>query len=405
MKMSFKKVTAALLAGVMMFGAISVPCYAFDRGNVQEETEDATASVVNPGNVDVLEETEASKKEDPTVKDNVQEPSGSVQDGEQLPYDMKVGEDGSCTFTFGDWEWTVGGEEEDSGTTGRVNSKVRNYLHLRNGSGMDYEIIGHLLPGEEVKVIGEDGNWYEVEIPERKGFVYKDYLDVFEAAEEKDEFSEELLSMMLYLMMTSLKQPEESPALSLTPDGNMTLVDDIGSPTGEGQQFITLVTKAGNTFYMVIDRNDKGEENVHFMNLVDEADLFALMDEDQAAALKAEREEKKQEEAVIPTAPTEPSETEPKLDDQTVKEKPKVNVLPVVCVIALLALAGGGYFLMQAKKKKPKAEKPDPDADYRDEDEEEYEFLDDDDEEIQEASGDDDTGYEESYQPGSEELQ
>lgn len=399
--MSIKKVTAALLAGVMMLGGLSVPCYAFDGGNSQEKTEDATSSVVNPGNADVLEETEASNKEDPTVKDSVQEPSGSVQDEEKLPYDMKVGEDGSCTFTFGDWEWTVGGEEEDPETTGRVNGKVRNYLHLRNGSGMDYEIIGHLLPGEEVKVIGEDGNWYEVEIPERKGFVYKDYLDVLTEAEEKDEFSEELLSMMLYLMMTSLNQPEESPALSLTPDGNMTLVDDIGSPTGEGQQFITLVTKAGNTFYMVIDRNDKGEENVHFMNLVDEADLFALMDEDQAAALKAEREEKKEGTTVIPTAPAEPSEIEPKLDDQTVKEKPKVNVLPVVCVIALLALAGGGYFMMQAKKKKPKAEKPDPDADYRDEDEEEYEFAEDDGaEEFPEE-----TEYEENYQPGSEELQ
>ena len=400
--MSIKKVTAALLAGVMMFGGLSVPCYAFDGGNVQEETEDATASVVSPGNVDVPEKNDAEVSDSDTDRPVS---SDSVQDEEKLPYDMKIGEDGSCTFTFGDWEWTVGGEEEDPETTGRVNSKVRNYLHLRNGSGMDYEIIGHLLPGEEVKVIGEDGNWYEVEIPERKGFVYKDYLDVLTEAEENDEFSEELLSMMLYLMMTSLNQPKEEPALSLTPDGNMTLVDDIGSPTGEGQQFITLVTKAGNTFYMVIDRNDKGEENVHFMNLVDEADLFALMDEDQAAALKAEREEKKQEEAVIPAAPAEPSETEPKLDNQTVKEKPKVNVLPVVCVIALLALAGGGYFMMQAKKKKPKAEKPDPDADYRDEDEEEYEFLDDDDEEIQEVTSDDDTGYEESYQPDSEELE
>ncbi len=63
---------------------------------------------------------------------------------------------------------------------------------------------------------------------------------------------------------------------ALTPEGNLTLVDDYHTnySDGSGQQFITLVSKSGNTFYLVIDRNAKGQKTVHFMNLVDEADLL-----------------------------------------------------------------------------------------------------------------------------------
>ena len=79
---------------------------------------------------------------------------------------------------------------------------------------------------------------------------------------------------------------------ALTPEGNLTLVDDYHTnySDGSGQQFITLVSKSGNTFYLVIDRNAKGQQTVHFMNLVDEADLLALMEEDAADAYTAEKE-------------------------------------------------------------------------------------------------------------------
>ena len=59
---------------------------------------------------------------------------------------------------------------------------------------------------------------------------------------------------------------------------------------GSGQQFITLVSKSGATFYLVIDRNAKGQQTVHFMNLVDEADLLTLMEEEDAEAYTAEKE-------------------------------------------------------------------------------------------------------------------
>ena len=79
---------------------------------------------------------------------------------------------------------------------------------------------------------------------------------------------------------------------ALTPEGNLTLVDDYYTnySDGSGQQFITLVSKSGATFYLVIDRNSKGAQTVHFMNLVDEADLLALMEEEAADAYTAEKE-------------------------------------------------------------------------------------------------------------------
>ena len=73
-------------------------------------------------------------------------------------------------------------------------------------------------------------------------------------------------------------KPEETatPSDPLTPEGNATLVDDIW---GENKQLITVTTKNGNYFYILIDRAAEGENTVHFLNMVDEADLMALIED------------------------------------------------------------------------------------------------------------------------------
>ena len=72
-----------------------------------------------------------------------------------------------------------------------------------------------------------------------------------------------------------VEEPETPP---LTPKGNATLVDDFGG----NKQLITVTTKGGNYFYILIDRATEGEQTVHFLNQVDEADLMALTETGEA---------------------------------------------------------------------------------------------------------------------------
>ena len=160
---------------------------------------------------------------------------------------------------------------------------------------------------------------------------------------------------------------------ALTPEGNLTLVDDYHTnySDGSGQQFITMVSKSGATFYLVIDRNAKGQQTVHFMNLVDEADLLTLMEEEDADAYTAEKEAAAQAEQDRLKA----EEDAKKAAEEAAAsgtEQPKENKVTKIAsgflgVVVLIALAAGGIFYAFAKQKQKKqAEKEalDPDANY-----------------------------------------
>ena len=153
----------------------------------------------------------------------------------------------------------------------------------------------------------------------------------------------------------------EQDAGPLTPEGNLTVVDDYQTTFSDGtaQQFITLVSKSGAYFYLIIDRAADGDQTAHFLNMVDEADLLALMDEEDIPEPEPE------------PPPTPEPEPMPEPEPEPEKEDGAGKFMLVLLVLAGIT-GGGAYFWLKMREKQREAEenKPDPDADYREDEEE-----------------------------------
>ena len=349
MRNNLKKIISLMLV-VLCVASFSVTAFASDSGEVTT-TPDAKT------------DTETMVTDKTTVTD---ETEADIE----IPFNYTIDNEGNLTITI-----EGAADPAEITTTGTVVTNGAR-LNLRTGAGLDFEIIDQLRPGEEVTVIGSEGDWYKVIVPEKTGYVHSDYLELIEKAEQNSELD---LAMLMHLMSLMFGTAEDEttengkPPFAFTPDGNMTLIDDflqVEAPATEDseqieKQFITVQSKSGNTFYIVIDRNGE-TENVYFLNLVDEADLMALI----------EGEETK---PIIPTcvctdkcavgtintncevcattisecAGKEPV-TEPEVKEPVEEEPAEDGGFNIVPIIILLIVGGGGFAVYWFKFRKPK---------------------------------------------------
>lgn len=146
-------------------------------------------------------------------------------------------------------------------------------------------------------------------------------------------------------------KPEEQPQNEGTPfstPGNGELVDD--KENDSTKQFLTVQTKNGNTFYMVIDRSGTSE-NVYMLSLVDENDLSEFLDD-------SKKNEKEEPRVVLPETEVKP-ETETKPEAEMKPEKNQKDPMAGYLVLGgagLLALGGATVYGMKKIRKKKEEE-------------------------------------------------
>ena len=185
------------------------------------------------------------------------------------------------------------------------------------------------------------------------------------------------------------------PGTGFTGEGNA-ITRDLLYDKATNKQFVTLETKDGTVFYLVIDYDSPANEEeeqyqTYFLNLVDAADLDALVGEEAAepeeeAPPLCSCRERCQVGKIDTTCPVctadftaclgeEPEELEPEPEQEPVPEvqqpveEPKEGSSSAVAAVILLlvVLAGGAVFvvkMLRRKEKTPSRPPEDDDEDY-----------------------------------------
>lgn len=150
-------------------------------------------------------------------------------------------------------------------------------------------------------------------------------------------------------------------------EGNMQTMDMLYS-SSTNKQFITVQTRAGETYYMVIDYDKPIDEandiyETYFLNLVDDRDLMSVVSEDEIQPTPTPQ--------IVYVTP-EPTQIPQQTAPIVVEDDGMEEMLPTILLIGGVAAIGGAIFWLVKKKKDSSARNvPDFDDEYEFEDEEE----------------------------------
>ena len=178
-------------------------------------------------------------------------------------------------------------------------------------------------------------------------------------------------------------QPTESSVQDsprpFTPDGTGTVMDN--AHDGDGKEFFTIGTEAGDVFYLIVDRQ-RNADNVYLLNAVTEEDLMALAEKNgreiapgnsgMGATPTPEPTGEPDGQNPLPTDASEPEAEPPAKSDAS---------MYILIAIAVIGVGGAGYYFKIVKGKKNADDDEEYEDDYGYDDEQDDDGYEDDDEE------------------------
>ena len=196
------------------------------------------------------------------------------------------------------------------------------------------------------------------------------------AVEENSSFSEEDFNMQDFMKIMSEFAENGGIAESDTPDyyndpyydtdGNATLIKSEKIVyNSEEMQFIAVTTKDGHVFYVLINYSaENDEDQVFFLNKVDDYDLYALLyagaesdDEEENITPEQAFEAAQAANGRVQVDSAAVTETEDSTDETSENEEtaaqPKQNnmnsIYLLLGAVALIGVGGAGFYMMKKK--------------------------------------------------------
>ena len=161
--------------------------------------------------------------------------------------------------------------------------------------------------------------------------------------------------------------PQSIPITSsnpFTPAGQASVLDN--ATDGDGKEFFTFTTPAGNIFFLIVDRQ-RNSDNVYFLNAVTEQDLVAL-----AAQAGTDLNVSVSGGIPVSTTPQTQNDEQPDITQEETPAPPPAdsgggNGTLIFLLVAVAVAGGVGYYF---KIVRPKQQGGNSDYDDEDEDEE-----------------------------------